>query len=98
MGVPGGFASILFEGLVCAMSVLTGMIGLLLCLLIIQTYMYFMHYSEDASVTKFLVIAMWILDTLHTSFIFHALYHYLITNYAVLTSLEYIVWFLYLPL
>ncbi|KAI6021889.1 hypothetical protein BKA83DRAFT_4289423 [Pisolithus microcarpus] len=82
MGIPGGFASILFEGLVSAM--------LLLCLLVIQTYMYFMHYSEDASATKFLVVAMWILDTLHISFICHALYHYLITNYAVPTSLEYI--------
>ncbi|KAI6132356.1 hypothetical protein EV401DRAFT_1883768 [Pisolithus croceorrhizus] len=33
-----------------------------------HTYMYFMHYSEDASTTKFLVIAIWILDTLHISF------------------------------
>ncbi|KAI6123744.1 hypothetical protein EV401DRAFT_1945188, partial [Pisolithus croceorrhizus] len=53
--------------------------------------MYFMHYSEDASTTKFLVIAIWILDTLHISFICHALYYYLITNYAIPMSLEYIV-------
>ncbi|KAI6132320.1 hypothetical protein EV401DRAFT_1917013 [Pisolithus croceorrhizus] len=68
--------------------------------------MYFMYYSEDASTTKFLVIAIWILDTLHISFgeclsrpsqytaqgwiVCHALYYYLITNYAVPTSLEYI--------
>ncbi|KIK13562.1 hypothetical protein PISMIDRAFT_688574, partial [Pisolithus microcarpus 441] len=46
---------------------------------ILQTYMYFMHYSEDASATKFLVVAVWwVLDTLHISFICHALYHYLV--------------------
>ncbi|KAI6104202.1 hypothetical protein F5141DRAFT_1065028 [Pisolithus sp. B1] len=39
-----------------------------------HTYMYFMHYSEDASTTKFLVS------------------RYMITNYAIPTSLEYIVW------
>ncbi|KAI5982771.1 hypothetical protein EDD15DRAFT_2490475 [Pisolithus albus] len=50
-----------------------------------------MHYSEDALTTKFLVVAMWILDTLHTSLICHALYYYLITNYDVPTGLEYIV-------
>ncbi|KIK13256.1 hypothetical protein PISMIDRAFT_688877 [Pisolithus microcarpus 441] len=83
MGIPGGFGSILLEGLVSAM---------LYGVTILQTYMYFMHYSEDASATKFLVVAVCILDTLHISFICHALYHYLITNYAVLTSLEYIVW------
>ncbi|KAI6132547.1 hypothetical protein EDD16DRAFT_1532757 [Pisolithus croceorrhizus] len=83
MGLPSGFGSILFEGLVSAM--LYGITTL-------QTYMYFMHYSEDASTTKFLVIAIWILDTLHISFICHVLYYYLITNYAIPTSLEYIVW------
>ncbi|KAI6139857.1 hypothetical protein EDD17DRAFT_1881260 [Pisolithus thermaeus] len=83
MGIPNGFGSILFEGLVSAM--LYGITTL-------QTYMYFMYYSEDASTTKFLVIAIWILDTLHISFVCHALYYYLITNYAVPTSLEYIVW------
>ncbi|KIK21414.1 hypothetical protein PISMIDRAFT_681379 [Pisolithus microcarpus 441] len=83
MGIPGGFGSILFEGLVSAM--LYGITTL-------QTYMYFMHYAEDASTTKFLVIAIWILDSLHISLICHALYYYLITNYDVPTGLEYIVW------
>ncbi|KAI6132584.1 hypothetical protein EDD16DRAFT_1722698 [Pisolithus croceorrhizus] len=60
----------------------------------VKTYLYLMHYSEDASTMKFLVFAIWILDTLHVSFICHVLYYYLITNYGVLTSLEYPVWFL----
>ncbi|KIO09720.1 hypothetical protein M404DRAFT_284729 [Pisolithus tinctorius Marx 270] len=80
-------------------------------LLVIQTYIYFMHYSGDASTVKFLVAAIWILDTLHLSCMCHALYYYLvkllhllvaiamshaqslqITNYGILTSLEYMVW------
>ncbi|KAI6143137.1 hypothetical protein EDD17DRAFT_1880427 [Pisolithus thermaeus] len=51
-----------------------------------------MHYSGDALIVKFLVAATCILDTLHVSFVCHMLYHYLITNYGVPTSLEYIVW------
>ncbi|KAI6021795.1 hypothetical protein BKA83DRAFT_4287630 [Pisolithus microcarpus] len=58
----------------------------------LQTYVYYMHYSEDASTVKFLVGAVWILDTLHVAFMCHILYYYLITNYGVLTSLEYDVW------
>ncbi|KAI6107467.1 hypothetical protein EDD16DRAFT_107762 [Pisolithus croceorrhizus] len=57
------------------------------------TYVYYMAYcSKDASTVKFLVAATCILDTLHVSFMCHMLYHYLVTNYGVPTSLDYIVW------
>ncbi|KAI5996874.1 hypothetical protein F5J12DRAFT_347429 [Pisolithus orientalis] len=56
------------------------------------TYAYFMHYStNDTSVMKFLVAAT-ILETLHVSLMCHILYYYLITNYGIPTSLEYVVW------
>ncbi|KAI6158133.1 hypothetical protein BKA82DRAFT_4067276 [Pisolithus tinctorius] len=83
MGIPGGFGSTLIGGLVSAM--LYGITTL-------QTYVYFMYYSEDASTVKFLVAAIWALDTLHVSFMCHLLYYYLIINYGVPTSLEYIIW------
>ncbi|KAI6107873.1 hypothetical protein EV401DRAFT_429151 [Pisolithus croceorrhizus] len=51
-----------------------------------------MHCSEDTSIVKFFVAATCILDTLHVSFMCHTLYYYLVTNYGVPTSLEYIVW------
>ncbi|KAI6143139.1 hypothetical protein EDD17DRAFT_1768894 [Pisolithus thermaeus] len=41
---------------------------------------------------KFLVAAVCVLDTLHVSFMCHVLYYYLITNYGVPTSVNYIVW------
>ncbi|KAI5996481.1 hypothetical protein F5J12DRAFT_355985 [Pisolithus orientalis] len=51
-----------------------------------------MHYVEDASIKKFLVAAVWVLDTLHVSLTCHILYYYMITNYGVPTSLEYNIW------
>ncbi|KAI6098274.1 hypothetical protein EDD16DRAFT_569643 [Pisolithus croceorrhizus] len=54
--------------------------------------MYYMHYSEDDSITKLIVAAVWVLDTLHVALMCHVLYYYLITNYGVLMSLEYVVW------
>ncbi|KAI6021722.1 hypothetical protein BKA83DRAFT_4286450 [Pisolithus microcarpus] len=59
------------------------------------TYMYYMHYSEDDSTTKFTVAIVWVMDTLHVSFMCHMLYYYLIINYGAPMSLEYIVWFAY---
>ncbi|KAI6158505.1 hypothetical protein EDD17DRAFT_998526 [Pisolithus thermaeus] len=51
-----------------------------------------MRCSEDTSIVKFLVAAVCVLDTLHVSFMCHVLYYYLITNYGVATSVNYIVW------
>ncbi|KAI6155503.1 hypothetical protein BKA82DRAFT_2514837 [Pisolithus tinctorius] len=65
---------------------------MLLYLQITQTYVYYTHCSRDALTIKLVVAAVWILDTLHVSFMCHMLYYYLITNYCVLTSLEFIVW------
>ncbi|KAI6127187.1 hypothetical protein F5141DRAFT_1086268 [Pisolithus sp. B1] len=62
MGVPGGFGSTLVGSLVS--SILYGITTL-------QTYVYYMHNSEDASTTKFIVAAVWVLDTLHVLFICH---------------------------
>ncbi|KAI6006720.1 hypothetical protein F5J12DRAFT_832585, partial [Pisolithus orientalis] len=43
----------------------------------LQTYIYYMHY-DDASTMKFLVAAIWVLDTLHFSFMCHTVYYYLV--------------------
>ncbi|KAI6096448.1 hypothetical protein EV401DRAFT_1895744 [Pisolithus croceorrhizus] len=44
-------------------------------LLLMQTYVYYMHYSEDTFAIKLLVAAIWIVDTLHVSFD-HKLRHF----------------------
>ncbi|KAI6107860.1 hypothetical protein EV401DRAFT_427518 [Pisolithus croceorrhizus] len=56
------------------------------------TYLYFMYHSEDGLIMKLVVAAVWIFDTLHVSFVCHMLYYYLIVNYGVPASLEYIIW------
>ncbi|KAI6106784.1 hypothetical protein EV401DRAFT_2077725 [Pisolithus croceorrhizus] len=53
-------------------------------LLLIQTYVYYMHYSEDTFAIKLLVAAIWIVDTLHVSFVCHVLYHYLVRSTCLL--------------
>lgn len=83
MGIPGGFGVTLIAGLASAM--LYGITTL-------QTYVYYMHYSEDTSVIKFIVAAIWLLDSLHVSFMCHTLYYYLIINYGDPMSLVYVVW------
>lgn len=83
MVMPNGFGTLLIGGLVSA--ILYGITTL-------QTYMYYMHDTEDAVIIKLLVAVVWIFDTLHASFTCHILYYYLITNYGNLASLEYVVW------
>ncbi|KAI6021794.1 hypothetical protein PISMIDRAFT_409193 [Pisolithus microcarpus 441] len=52
-----------------------------------------MRHSEDDGLTmKFVVAAVWIFETLHVLFVGHMLNYYLIVNYGVPSSLEYIVW------
>ncbi|KAI6101540.1 hypothetical protein EV401DRAFT_798000 [Pisolithus croceorrhizus] len=68
------------------------MFSLVLYLLVMQTYVYYTHYSDDALAIRFLVTGIWILDTLRFLFVCHFLYYYLITNYGIPTSLLYMVW------
>ncbi|KAI6132276.1 hypothetical protein EV401DRAFT_2193451 [Pisolithus croceorrhizus] len=58
----------------------------------LQTYMYYVHYPEDALTLKLLVAALWVLDTVHVSFMIHVFYYYLIATYGVPTSFEYVIW------
>ncbi|KAI6127950.1 hypothetical protein EDD16DRAFT_220346 [Pisolithus croceorrhizus] len=58
----------------------------------LQTYMYYMHYPKDALTLKLLVAALWVLDTVHVSFMIHVFYYYLIATYGVPTSFEYVIW------
>ncbi|KAI6122073.1 hypothetical protein F5141DRAFT_1094678 [Pisolithus sp. B1] len=56
------------------------MLRLVIRLLFIQTYVYYMHHSEDTSVIKLTVAAIWLFDTLHVSFMCYTLYYYLVKS------------------
>ncbi|KIO09702.1 hypothetical protein M404DRAFT_281620 [Pisolithus tinctorius Marx 270] len=57
-----------------------------------QTYVYYMQDTADSSIIKFIVAAVWVLDSLHVAFMCHILYYYLITNYGNPLSLEFVIW------
>ncbi|KLO12042.1 hypothetical protein SCHPADRAFT_929486 [Schizopora paradoxa] len=57
-----------------------------------QMYRYFRMYPGDIHTLKLTVASMWSLDTLHTIFIIHACYYYLVTGYFSLTYLDKTVW------
>ncbi|KAI6104372.1 hypothetical protein F5141DRAFT_1065160 [Pisolithus sp. B1] len=77
MGIPDGFCFTFIGGLVSTM--LYGTTTLqerfrqnvrpVVNLLLIQVYVYYMHYSEDTFTIKMPVSAIWTLDTLHVSFV-----------------------------
>ncbi|GJE88756.1 hypothetical protein PsYK624_048390 [Phanerochaete sordida] len=48
----------------------------------LQTFIYFTFYPDDRPSLKCLVSLIWILDSFHICLVCHALYHYLIKNYA----------------
>ncbi|KAL4073587.1 hypothetical protein J3A83DRAFT_2571065 [Scleroderma citrinum] len=61
----------------------------------LQTYLYFMNYPDDGVAVKLFVMIIWILDTVHVSFMCHALYYYLVSNYGVASPWVDNVWSLY---
>ncbi|KAI0079162.1 hypothetical protein K474DRAFT_1705835 [Panus rudis PR-1116 ss-1] len=57
-----------------------------------QTYMYSFNSKEDPAIMKYTVASVWILETAHTVFVTHMLYHYTITNYGNLPEVGKIIW------
>ncbi|KAI6003059.1 hypothetical protein EDD15DRAFT_2467633 [Pisolithus albus] len=101
MTIPGGFGEDVSQPSVVSFAhpfviganLIAGLFSAMLYgITTLQTYVYYMHYSEDSSTMKVVVAAIWILDTLNVSLMCHMLYYYLITRYGDPTSFEYIVW------
>jgi len=70
--IPKTYGSLLIGGL-CA-TFLSGMNTL-------QTLVYFRVYGRDSKLVKGLVGAVWMLDIIHTSFIWVSLWYYLVENF-----------------
>ncbi|EJD07968.1 uncharacterized protein FOMMEDRAFT_150579 [Fomitiporia mediterranea MF3/22] len=59
----------------------------------LQAYMYFRHYGrKDSRVIRLMVLAVWILDFIHTVFICHAVWNYLVLNWGNLQELDRLIW------
>lgn len=64
----------------------------------LQTYLYYVYYPSDSNSVKVLVAFIWVLDTLHVSFMCHALYYYLVTSFDDPNNLGTGVWSLFISL
>ncbi|OJA11070.1 hypothetical protein AZE42_06925 [Rhizopogon vesiculosus] len=58
----------------------------------LQTYLYYVYFPRDSHSLKFLVALIWVLDTLHVSFMCHALYHYLVSSFGDADALTTAIW------
>ncbi|KAJ7843269.1 hypothetical protein B0H13DRAFT_1449633, partial [Mycena leptocephala] len=58
----------------------------------LQTYTYYIKYPKDRLIFKWLVGALWVVDTFHGVCIAHAAYHYAITNYLNPAAFLFSVW------
>jgi hypothetical protein len=58
----------------------------------VQVLIYFKLYPSDLLRVKTLVVTVWFLDTLHTGFIWSALFHYLIFHFGDRSEVDFIAW------
>ncbi|KAK0435281.1 hypothetical protein EV421DRAFT_1908757 [Armillaria borealis] len=83
MDVLGTYGAMLAGGFVAAM--LSGIVT-------IQALIYFRLYMQDSWRKKVMVLAIWILDIVHSTFIFVSLFDYLITYFGVQDRTDHIHW------
>ncbi|KAJ3516736.1 hypothetical protein NMY22_g14134 [Coprinellus aureogranulatus] len=57
-----------------------------------QCIVYFKQYPGDSNTKKAMVLASWILDGLHTSFLMYTIHEYFISSFGDLTRIDYIPW------
>ncbi|OSX62389.1 hypothetical protein POSPLADRAFT_1142945 [Postia placenta MAD-698-R-SB12] len=61
---------------------------------ITQAYVYWWDYSDDSRRSRWTVVILMIMETLHTGFSFAAMYEYLIINFNDIEQLQTLVWYL----
>jgi len=64
----------------------------------LQSYLYYAYYPKDSSSLKLLVAILWALESLQVALVCHAMYYYLVVNYANPSALGAGVWSLYASL
>jgi len=60
--------------------------------IVLQVYFYTITYPSDPMRIKLLVMFMWLLETVHSVFVAHFNYYYLVTSYGHPQNLQYGVW------
>ncbi|KAF9565216.1 hypothetical protein CPC08DRAFT_201191 [Agrocybe pediades] len=62
----------------------------------LQAYFYYMSFPNDDTATKLMVLAIWILDTVHSILMCHCIHYYLISGFLDNTKLVNGTWSLFL--
>ncbi|PBK90916.1 hypothetical protein ARMGADRAFT_1166583 [Armillaria gallica] len=83
MDVLGTYGAMLAGGFVAAM--LSGVVT-------IQALIYFRLYMQDSWRKKVMVLAIWVLDIVHSTFIFVSLFDYLVNHFGVQDRTDHIHW------
>ncbi|KAJ7360960.1 hypothetical protein DFH08DRAFT_361762 [Mycena albidolilacea] len=81
--IPQTLGAILIGGLFA--TFLGGIVNL-------QTILYYRTYKQDPLPVKFLILAVWVLDNLHTGFIWGGLWYFLVQNYGAHDKVDSIPW------
>ncbi|EIN11089.1 hypothetical protein PUNSTDRAFT_133140 [Punctularia strigosozonata HHB-11173 SS5] len=63
----------------------------------LQTWTYYRMYTKDPVFIRVTVAVLWILDTLHSAFISHCVYFYLVTCFGKYEDLERAIWSIIVP-
>ncbi|KAI0721766.1 hypothetical protein C8Q72DRAFT_77896 [Fomitopsis betulina] len=58
----------------------------------LQAFTYFKHYFRDPPLLRVLVLALWILDSVHVAFVTYTMYFYMILNFGKPAIVEQPVW------
>jgi len=66
--------------------------GVLHGICLVQAFYYFTHYQNDPMLIKAMVATAVSFDAIHLSFVSHAMYHYLVTNFRREEMLQRIIW------
>ncbi|KAJ7729085.1 hypothetical protein DFH07DRAFT_850496 [Mycena maculata] len=82
-GIPKTLGAIMLGGLFA--TLLAGMVNL-------QSVFYFRSYKKDSVQLKLLILAVWFLDNLHTSFIWGGMWYCLIEDYGERDKVDLIPW------
>ncbi|KAJ7842246.1 hypothetical protein B0H14DRAFT_3139988 [Mycena olivaceomarginata] len=82
--IPQTLGAILIGGLFA--TFLGGIVSL-------QTILYYRTYKQDPFSVKFLILAVWVLDNLHTGFIWGGLWYCLVQNYGAHDKVDSIPWY-----
>ncbi|GBE86423.1 hypothetical protein BKA93DRAFT_549242 [Sparassis latifolia] len=57
-----------------------------------QAYLYWWNFPNDVKIIRRTVLLIWLLETLHTAFCLHMMYHYVITGFGNLVTASLIIW------